>query len=95
MLELYRVEWTKLETPEIGQREREFLAQMETDDGTFLVSEDSLDQAVADWEETLKDMEEANERAQGDDSFVVPTDLVEYLREQLSKDGEHFSVAVL
>ncbi len=67
---------------------------METDDGTFLISEDGLDQAVADWEETVKDMEMANERAEGDDSFIVPVELVKYLREQLAEAGEDFSVAV-
>ncbi len=93
-LELYKVEWNKMEqAPEIGDRERDFLSNFESDDGTFLISKEGLDGAIADWEETRAEVEEKADKDRYD-SFTVPEKLVEYLRFWLSAEEGDFSVAV-
>ena len=80
-LRLYKVEWTPLHYPNpLEDKELDFLEYFQSDDGTYYIEEEMLDETIEAYNEQGKE---------------VPKELVSFLREQLEREDEPLSIAVM
>ena len=79
-LGIYKVEWKPLQyLGSLEDTELDFIEDFRSDDGTYLIDEQLIDEQVEAYQEEGKEL---------------PQEFINFLREKLKEEGEPFSISI-